>query len=239
MCLYKKEKERKKGTRLGFPPSTSLHPSRPPPLQLPSVSPFSLFSPPPSFFFSPCYHFPIQSLPHLHTYDSSSNFGLLSNPDASEQKQKKKIKYLNFSPCSNKPWDERRGCSMARSWESAPPPQYWPPWDTPASHLVSQVGRPIILAFIPATGLLFLCFLHAWKIHLKNPGTWPDMERMPERAKEALSHWKLIKDPEAEVSGQGSFSCPLIPASTRTCVDHPNASAAQIPDDRKLLCKPY
>ena len=27
------------------------------------------------------------------------------------------------------------------------------------------------------------------------------MERMPERAKEALSHWKLIKDPEAEVSG--------------------------------------
>ena len=201
------------------------------------LSPFSLphllfFLPATIFLFSPFLTFILMTLAVI----------LVSSPiqmPLNRNRKKKKIKYLNFSPCSNKPWDERRGCSMARSWESAPPPQYWPPWDTPAFHLVSQVGRPIILAFIPATGLLFLFFLHAWKIHLKNPGTWPDMERMPEWAKEALSHWKLIKDPEAEVSGQGSFSCPPIPASTRMCVDRPNASAAQIPDDRKLLCKPY
>ena len=85
MCLYKKGK-RKEGTRFGFPPFHSFFPSHPLPLPLPSVSPFSLFCPPPSLFFSPCYHFPIYSLPHLHTYDASNNFGLLSNPDTSEQK---------------------------------------------------------------------------------------------------------------------------------------------------------
>lgn len=47
---------------------------------------------------------------------------------------------------------------MARSWEMASSPQYWAPWDTPTSHLVSQVGRPIILTFIPATRLLFFFF---------------------------------------------------------------------------------
>ena len=84
----KRKKERNQTWFSSFSLFAPIPPSSPPAPFCFSFLPF--LSPTFFLFFSPCHHFPIQSLPHLHTYDSSSNFGLLSNPDASEQKQKKK-----------------------------------------------------------------------------------------------------------------------------------------------------
>lgn len=113
---------------------------------------------------------------------------------------------------------------MARCWESAPPAHYRPALRHPCLPLGLPCEENHHFCHHPCHLATFL--LHAWKIHLKNPGTWPDTERMPEWANEALSHWKFVKDPKAEVCGQASFTCLPLPASPRACVDSPTISAA-------------